>query len=61
MARDKTLRRWHRVAIAAGAVASVGGLAIAIGPAAPWIIDYFADGQRVGQLGKLHLEGVSGS
>ena len=55
-------RRWgHRAALAAGAAAIVGGAAIAIGPAAPWVIDHFADGQRVWRLGALRIDGVSGS
>jgi translocation and assembly module TamB len=61
MAGEKKRRRWHRVALAAGAAATVGGLGVAIGPAAPWVVQHFADGQRVGRIGKLHLEGVSGS
>ncbi|MFZ2032003.1 MAG: translocation/assembly module TamB domain-containing protein [Vitreimonas sp.] len=55
-------RPWRRrIAIAASAAAIAGGAAIALGPAAPWVVDHFADGQRVWRLGHLRLEGVSGS
>ena len=54
-------RRWRpRAALAAGAVIA-GGAAFALGPAAPWIIDHVADGQRIWRLGTLHVDGVHGS
>jgi translocation and assembly module TamB len=53
--------RWRRsLALAAGATLLVGGGAIAFGPAAPWIIDHVADGQRVWRLGRIEIDGVSG-
>ena len=55
------LRQRHRVAMIAGTAAIVGVGALAIGPAAPWVIDRFADGQRVWRLGELHIEGVHGA
>src|SRR5258706_4920362 len=55
-------RRWrHRVVVAAGAAAIVGSVTIALGPAAPWVVDHFADGQRVWRLGHLQIDRVSGS
>jgi translocation and assembly module TamB len=60
MAAAATPRRLHRAALLAGAVVAFGGLTLAIGPAAPWVVDHFADGQRVGELGFVHLDGVSG-
>ncbi len=53
-------RRWHRWSIA-GAVVALGGIGVAIGPAAPWLIDNVSDGARIGRIGKLRIEGVSGS
>jgi translocation and assembly module TamB len=55
-------RPWRRrIAIAASGAAIAGGAAIALGPAAPWVVDHFADGQRIWRLGHLQLDGVSGS
>ncbi len=54
--------RWRRrIALAAGASLIVGGGAIVIGPAAPWIVDHAADGQRVWRLGRIEIDGVRGS
>lgn len=54
--------RWpHRLAIVAGAAALVGGGAVVLGPAAPWIVDHIGDGQRVWRLGTIQFDGVSGS
>ena len=50
----------RRVVAAIGAVVAAGGVAITIGPAAPWFVERFADNQRIWRLGTLHLEGVSG-
>ncbi|MFT3728703.1 MAG: translocation/assembly module TamB domain-containing protein [Terricaulis sp.] len=61
MAEAKKRRHWHRLALAASAIAGAGGLALAVGPAAPWVVDHFGNGQRIGRVGTLHLEGVSGS
>ncbi|MBS0384351.1 MAG: hypothetical protein JSS00_03265, partial [Proteobacteria bacterium] len=58
---ERQARRRHRLAIAAGAAVLVGGAAVAIGPAAPWLVDHFADGQRIWRLGTLRLDGVRGS
>src|SRR5690349_2448785 len=54
-------RQRHRVAVAAGTAAILGIGALALGPAAPWVVDHFADGQRVWRLGHLQLDGVAGS
>lgn len=54
--------RWRRrIALAAGASLLVGGGAIMLGPAAPWIVDHVADGQRVWRLGRIEIDGVSGT
>ncbi|HRK65146.1 MAG TPA: hypothetical protein PLN53_12190, partial [Terricaulis sp.] len=54
--------RWRRrIALAAGASFIVGGGAIMLGPAAPWIVDHVADGQRVWRLGRIEIDGVTGS
>jgi translocation and assembly module TamB len=50
-----------RIAVAVGALAVAGGVAAALGPAAPWIVDHLADGQTTGRLGRLRIDGVSGS
>lgn len=53
--------RWRkRLAFAAGATLLIGGGAFVFGPAAPWIIDYAADGQRVWRLGRIEIDGVEG-
>ncbi|MBI3438441.1 MAG: translocation/assembly module TamB domain-containing protein, partial [Proteobacteria bacterium] len=59
MALERLWRR--RIAIAASAAAIAGGAMIALGPAAPWVVDHFTDGQRIWRLGRLQLDGVSGS
>jgi translocation and assembly module TamB len=46
---------------AAGAAFVLGGVAIGIGPAAPWVIDNLADGARIWRLGTLEIDDVSGS
>lgn len=54
--------RWaRRAAMAAGATLIVGGGAIALGPAAPWIVDTVADDLKVWRLGRISIDGVSGS
>jgi translocation and assembly module TamB len=54
--------RWpHRIALAAGATMVVGGGLVALGPAAPWIVDHLGDNQRVWRLGHIQFEGVTGS
>ena len=55
----KRRRRW--LAAAAGGALLAGGIYVVLGPAAPWIIDQGADGVRVWRLGRIQLEGVSGS
>lgn len=48
--------------VAAGAATLVAGGAIAVlGPTGPWIVDQVADGQRVWRLGRLNIEGVTGT
>lgn len=39
----------------------LSGAVVGIGPAAPWVVDQFADGARVWRLGNLEVENVSGS
>lgn len=58
----KKKRRWRKRTIAAFAagVATAGGVIAAIGPLAPWVVDSFADGQRVWRLGHIKVDGVSG-
>lgn len=58
-ARKPRLRR--RIVLAASATLLVGGGALIIGPAAPWVVDHVADGQRVWRLGRIEIDGVSGS
>jgi translocation and assembly module TamB len=55
--------RWRRrLALAAGATLLIGGGgAVVFGPAAPWIIDSVADGQRVWRLGRIEIDGVEGA
>ncbi|MGE3250508.1 MAG: translocation/assembly module TamB domain-containing protein [Hyphomonadaceae bacterium] len=56
MSRKRTLRR---VGIGAG-VAALGALAWSIGPGAPGLVSWLADGREIWRLGRLDLEGVSG-
>lgn len=56
--KAKRRRRWW--AYAAGGVAVASGAFVALGPAAPWIVDQLADGQRVWRLGRITVDGVSG-
>lgn len=60
MAERRRISR-RAIACAAGAAFVVGGTAFALGPGAPWIIDHFADGQRVWRLGQVRVDGVSGN
>ncbi|MGE0596861.1 MAG: translocation/assembly module TamB domain-containing protein [Hyphomonadaceae bacterium] len=53
--------RKRTMALAAGAALVSGGAVIALGPAAPSIVDGAADGRRVWRLGALDVDGVSGS
>ncbi|HJS80212.1 MAG TPA: translocation/assembly module TamB domain-containing protein [Vitreimonas sp.] len=55
----KRRRRW--LAAAAGGALLAGGIYLALGPAAPWIIETGANGVRVWRLGTLEIDGVSGS
>ncbi len=57
--RARQRRRWW--AFAAGGVLVATGAVVALGPGAPWVVDQFADGQRVWRLGRLQLDGVSGN
>lgn len=55
-------RRLRRpLLIAAAGALTAGGVAVALGPAAPWFVDHLADGRRAGRLGYLEIDGVSGS
>jgi translocation and assembly module TamB len=54
----KRRRRW--LAAAAGSALLVGGVYVALGPAAGWIIDTAGDGMRVWRLGRIEIDGVSG-
>ncbi len=60
VAQPKKLRRWRRWAYLAGGAAIAGGMITALGPAAPWVVDHLADGQRVWRLGRINVDGVSG-
>ena len=55
------LKRWRKWAYVASGVALAGGMFVALGPAAPWVVDELADGQRVWRLGRITVDGVSGS
>jgi translocation and assembly module TamB len=46
---------------AAGAALAASGVGLALGPAAPWIVDHAADGVKIWRLGRLEIDGVSGS
>lgn len=46
--------------VAAGAAAFTGAVAIVLGPAAPWLVDTLADGQKAWRLGRLEVDGVTG-
>lgn len=58
-AAKKRRRRW--LAAAAGGVLLAGGAYVALGPGAGWILEQTADGVRVWRLGRVQLDGVSGS
>ena len=47
--------------VTAGIAALAGGVGLVLGPLAPWIVDHAADGVRVWRLGRLQIDGVSGS
>lgn len=57
----KLKRRWRRWIYLAGGAAIAGGMIAALGPGAPWVVDTLADGQRVWRLGRINVDGVSGS
>lgn len=59
----KKRRRWRKRTIAAFAagVVTAGGAIAVVGPLAPWVVDSFADGQRVWRLGHIKLDGVHGT
>lgn len=57
--KAKRRRRWW--AYAAGGALVAGGAIVALGPAAHWVVDELADGQRVWRLGRIDVDGVSGS
>ena len=48
------------IAAATGVALIAGGASIALGPAAAWIVDHLADGQRVWRIGNITIDGVSG-
>lgn len=49
------------IVTAAGAALTLGGVILALGPAAPGVIDQLADNQRVWRLGRITVDGVHGS
>ena len=55
-------RSWRKPAIAG--LASVGvlgvGAGVALGPAAAWLVDEIADGQKIWRIGNLQIDGVEG-
>ncbi len=53
--------RRRRLALYAAAGLFAGGVAVAVGPGAAWLVDSFADGRRVWRLGLLDVDGVTGS
>lgn len=55
----KKRRRW--LAAAAGGAVLVGGVYGVLGPGASWIVETAGDGIRVWRLGRIELDGVSGS
>jgi translocation and assembly module TamB len=57
-AKPKRRRLWAAAA-AGGALVSTAA-AVGIGPGAAWVVDTFADGQRVWRLGDIEIDGVSG-
>ncbi|HRJ62542.1 MAG TPA: hypothetical protein PKZ99_15320 [Azospirillaceae bacterium] len=57
----KLKRRWRRWAYLAGGAAIAGGMVAALGPAAPWVVDHLADGQRVWRLGRINVDDVRGN
>lgn len=56
---DQRKRRWLFPVIGTAAVLS--GAALGVGPLAPYAIDHIADGARIWRLGRLKIDGVSGS
>ena len=54
-------RRHGLIFSAAGAAILLTGAAIGVGPAAPMVVDHFADGARIWRLGNLEVENVTGS
>ncbi|MEZ6024301.1 MAG: hypothetical protein R3C16_13020 [Hyphomonadaceae bacterium] len=55
-------RKWRRrLAWAAGGAVVATGVYVALGPAAPGIIDSLADGRRVWRLGTIQIDGVTGT
>jgi len=54
----KRKRKWLYPAVGVAIVAS--GAAVGIGPAAPYVVDYVADGARIWRLGALKVDGVHG-
>jgi len=58
---SKPRRRKRWLAVAAGGVLVTSGAVVGLGPAAGWVVDTVADGQRVWRLGRLQVDGVTGS
>ena len=56
---NKRMRRRRWIAYAAGGAFVATGLGIAVGPAAPWMVERL-DGQRIWRLGRIDIDGVSG-
>jgi translocation and assembly module TamB len=58
--RKRRWKRRHTIAVAAGTAIIAGGIALALGPGAAWVVDHGADGRRVWRLGHVEIEGVTG-
>ena len=56
---NKRMRRRRWIAYAAGGAFVATGLGVAVGPAAPWMVERL-DGQRIWRLGRIDIDGVSG-
>jgi translocation and assembly module TamB len=59
--RRKRKRASTLVKAAAGVALATSGAALALGPGAPWIVDHAADGLKIWRLGRLEVDGVSGT
>jgi translocation and assembly module TamB len=57
---NRKKRRRRLIAYATGGALVAGTAIIALGPAAPWVVERL-DGQRVWRLGRIDIDGVSGN